>query len=78
MSQQPRVCPHCHAYSHAAKCCIPHSTHRISSLAATLSVVVLTASEFAGVLPERMFSSLFGGTVIFQLILDLLSFRKPR
>jgi len=37
----------------------------------------VTASEFAGVLPERMFSSLTGGMVIFQLILDLLSIRKP-
>ena len=41
MSQQPSVCPHCRAYNHAAKCCIPHSTRSISSLAATPSVVVL-------------------------------------
>lgn len=45
----------------------------ISSLEATPSVMVL----LAGVLPEKMFSSLFGGTVFFQLILDVLSIRKP-
>lgn len=41
VSQQPRVCPPCRAYSHTAKRCVPHSTHSIASLAAAPSVVVL-------------------------------------
>lgn len=67
-AQQPRLCPHCHA----------HASQQQYSFSGRDSICcAVTASECAGVLPERMFSPLFGETAIFQMILALLSIRKP-
>lgn len=76
MSPQLRVCSHCRAHNQTAKHWIPCSTHSISSLAATPSVAVLGHLNLLVHCQKACFSSPYGGTVIFQLSLDLLGIRS--